>query len=270
MWLFGDDIADLRAAELDIQAVLRSIKLHMNLGKTEVLEGDDLMAKARQLEHSAIEVALTPPDISFESLDALLDKLIARPETASHTSLRFVAVRMRRLKRYERVDELVAVAPRMPHASKDLGRLFRDSGAHNHLADWYVEYLNSKWARVELAPANIARMFPSSTPGPSSVIETFMERAVAGRCSLPLLSIICQRMAAWIPREARGLFRQLGDHATDPHVRRVIAFSALTAKESRLWVKRFLGEFKENAPTLAYLEDRNFSPVPAQADFAGY
>jgi hypothetical protein len=55
-----------------------------------------------------------------------------------------------------------------------------------------------------------------------------------------------------------------------PHHRRVVALAALAAGEDRTWVARLLGEFRENAPTLQFLKDRNFAPVPAQADFSGY
>jgi len=62
VWLFADSSADLRASQLDLQETMRSLGLNMNLGKTEVLDGEDMMTKARQLEHSAVEVALLEDD----------------------------------------------------------------------------------------------------------------------------------------------------------------------------------------------------------------
>ncbi len=268
VWLFGADRADLRAAQMDLQEAMRSLGLHMNLGKTEVLDGEEMMAKARQLEHSAVEVALLEDDKpDYQPLDALLDRIIAKPEVANHTSVRFATVQMRRHHRFQRVEELVAVADRMPHASDSLARLFRESGKHADLGEWFVEYLHSNWSKIQLGPARFGTMFPSAEAPPRIVIEALSERVMAGGVSLSLLSLAAQRLAAWEKDDARSLFRELAKTADHPQVRRVLALAALNAGETRHWVSRLLGEFQENAVTLNLLRERRFNPVPPTADF---
>jgi hypothetical protein len=269
VWLFGDERADMRVAQLDLQEAMRSLGLNMNLGKTDVLEGDELVTTARQLEHSAVDVALDKEEPDFEPLDALIERVLVNPEKANHTSVRFATVRMRRHQRFEMLDALIAAAPRMPHASDALARAFRDSGKYLELGDWYAEYLQSKWAKLDLASARLAMMFPSSAEPPAPVRDALRER-LATPCSLPLLAVSVQRLAAWNPEEARSVIRELARHADHPQVRRVLALAALNAGEGRPWVERLLQEFRENAVTLNYLQDRNFKAVRAQADFTGY
>ncbi len=269
IWLFGRDIADMRVAQLDAQEVMRSLGLNMNLAKTDVLEGDEMMTRARQLEHSAVEVALLAAQPNFEPLDDLIERIVAKPEMASHTSVRFAAVRMRKYTHYKRIDELVNVAPRMPHASEALARLFKESGKSTELGDWYAEYVSSKWAKIELAIANFTLMFPAATV-PQGVVQETIENKLSSGCSLPMLAIGAQRLAKWQPDRARTLLRELARKADHPLQRRVIALAALGAGESSVWISKLLSEFRENAVTLDYLRERNFAEVKGHAEFIGY
>ena len=58
IWLFGSDAGRLRQAQLQIESSLRSLQLHMNTGKTQLLEGDDVAVEALRVEHSAVDGAL--------------------------------------------------------------------------------------------------------------------------------------------------------------------------------------------------------------------
>jgi len=269
IWLFGRSLVDMRVAQLDAQEVMRSLGLNMNLAKTDVLEGEEMMAKARQLEHSAVDTALLAYEPSFEPLDDLIDRLIANPEQANHTSVRFATVRMRKYLHYDRIDELVEVAPRMPHASQALARVFRESGKASELGDWYAEYLNSKWAKMELAAANLAMIFPATAP-PPTVVQEALETKLVSNCSLPMLAIGGYRLANWQPDRARALFREVARRADHPLQRRALALAALTAGESRAWITALLSEFRENAVTLEFLKGRNFAHIKARSEFAGY
>lgn len=268
LWLFGDAQGDLRVAQLDLQDTIRTLGLHMNLAKTDVLEGEKMVARARQLEHSAVDIALMDVKPDFEPLNDLIDRLLVAPETANHTSVRFATVRMRRHKNYKRSHEFIAVAERMPHAGAALARLFHDSGCYRDLGSWFAAYVRSTWARMELAVAQLATMFPSGTAPERAVIDALCEKVVSG-CSISLTSVTVQRLASWSPGEARTLIREVARSAESPHVRRVLAFAALNAGESRSWVDRLLAEFRENAVTRDYLKERNFNPVSAVADFSG-
>ena len=61
MWLFGRDPASMRKAQLELQHAARSLGLNINSAKTEVLEGDDVADCAMEIEHSAVDSALSAP-----------------------------------------------------------------------------------------------------------------------------------------------------------------------------------------------------------------
>jgi hypothetical protein len=269
IWLFGHDVEDMRMAQLDAQAVMRSLGLNMNLAKTDVLEGDDMMARARQLEHSAVDAALLEEIADYEPLDQLVERIIAKPESANHTSVRFVTVRMRKYSHYKHLDKLIELAPRMPHASAALSRMFLESGRSRELAGWYADFCKSPWAKMELAVANFAMMFPG-TSVPELAVQSALEEKLLAGCSLPVLAIAGQRLARWQPDRARALFREIARKADHPLQRRVLALAALGANESRTWVTKLLSEFRENAVTLHYLRERSFAPPKDQAEFVGY
>jgi hypothetical protein len=269
MWLFANDISALRSAQLDLQQAIESLGLTMNLGKTEVVEGDDMVAKARQLEHSAVEQALLKTPVDEEPLDALIDRIVAYPEVANHTTIRFATVRMRRHALYDRVDNLVEVASRMPHAAMALARLFRDSGAHEDLDDWFAQFSKSRWARMELAVGQFGMMFPTRTP-PAPVVRDVFENAARTSPSLSLLAVAVQRLAAWDAPRARSIIQDAANKADTPNERRVLAMAALNAGETRTWVRNLLSEFEENAVTLAFLEARRFRAVRPGGDFVGF
>lgn len=269
MWIFGDDIAQLRSVQLDVQETLRSLGLNINLGKTRVLSGEEMVAAARQLEHSAVDLGLDAETPNFVALDKLLDGILSNPESASHTSLRFATVRMRRQENYSRVDDLLSIAQRMPHGAEHLARLFRDSGRYSDLGPWFEEYLYTPWAKMQLAAARFAMMFPSSKVPPACVQDVLISK-IRQPCELPLFAIAAQRLASWDSATARPVLREAARHANHPHFRRVIAFAALNAGEQRSWIRGLLSELHENDVTLQFLESRSFRPVDPQSDFSGF
>jgi hypothetical protein len=95
---------------------------------------------------------------------------------------------------------------------------------------------------------------------------SFIEQA----SDISRLALAAQRLAAWNRDDARALFRSIGDRLAHPAERRIIALAALNAGEEHGWVRRLVGEHRENAPVAAFLEERHYAPVPFVADFAGY
>lgn len=268
MWLFGDDRGKLRAAQLDLESAFRGIALHMNLAKTDVLEGEELISKARQLEHSAVEVALDRDPRNWQPMDELIDIICTRPEHANPTSVRFVTVRLRKLRNFARVDDFLSIADRMPQAAGALARLFRDSGHYRDLYAWYQDYLESDWSRITLAAAQFGTMFPSAETPPGRFLQ-FLSDHVRSTNDLPMLAWSVQRLAAWNGDLAREVIRDLATRADEPHSRRVLALAALNAGIGRAWVRDLLAEFRENAVTLDLLAERNFQPISPGSDFVG-
>jgi hypothetical protein len=267
IWLFGHDPARARKAQMDLQAAAQSLGLNLNYAKTEVLEGGEVAEQAREVEHSAVDDALDSHSDSGP-LEALIDKLIDNPEKASRTSVKFAATRMRSHQSNYRVQELISLAPRMPHAADAWSRLFKAVFTNDSLQDWYLEYVNSDWATHEWSVAHFGRMFPSSLKARKPLCDFFEESIRDGNTGLPLLAVATQRLGEWEPEEARDAYREGYRRASTPHARRVLALAALGAGESRTKVKAWLSTDRENAATLAMLESYGWSGPKVQTDFA--
>jgi Reverse transcriptase (RNA-dependent DNA polymerase) len=268
MWLFGNDSGRLRRAQLEIQDALRGLGLNMNLGKTRLLEDEDVPLAIQQREHSAVDDGLTSDEPTTDALDDLIDRLLERPEMASRSSVRFATHRMRKYGVLDRVDDFAEVAQRMPHCADGLARLFRDSGKWSELGDWYDEYIGSNWGRIEWSIAQFGTMFPSQADPPEQVHEFFVG-VLQTSPSVPLTALAAQRLAAWDPELARATIHEAAAKAEHPLQRRVLALAALAAGEGRTLVRSLLSEFEETAVTLAMLEDRRFRKLKLVADFEG-
>src|SRR5205823_6966653 len=98
------------------------------IGKTRLLEDEDVPLAIQQREHSAVDDGSTADQPTPEALDELIDRLLEQPESANRTSVKFATHRMRKHGVFDRVDDFVGAAERMPHCADGLARLFRDSG----------------------------------------------------------------------------------------------------------------------------------------------
>lgn len=268
MWLFTDEVALARRAQAELQAVAHSLGLHLNSAKTEVYEGDQVWAEAMQIQHSAIDQALDR-NSDTTPLEELLDRLIQAPEKASRTSIKFTVKRMRdRGVRY-RIDDLVELAPRMPHVADALAPLFRESFTAPSLQEWFLDYARSDWAAFPWSVAQYSHMFTSGRSPQKGTREFFADVVQAPDTSLPLLAVAAQRLAAWDAGEARAAIRAAMSRASNPQARRILALSALGAGESRASVRRWLGQEEENRVTLDMLEAFGFGSPKLVAHFTG-
>jgi hypothetical protein len=268
VWLFGSDPAAARRAQMDLQSAAHGLGLHLNDAKTEVLENDAVAEKALQIEHSAIDDAIDNQN-DFTPLEELIDRLLAHPEKASRTSIRFATKRMREKSHTYRLQDMAELARRMPHVADAWSRLFKDVFKRSSLQDWYLEYAASDWAAHEWSVAHFGRMFPSHHRPRKELREFFAAAVRDANTSLPLLAVAAQRLCAWDADEGRMACRDAYRRAATPHARRVLALSALGVGETRTIVRRWLNADKENYPTLRMLEHYHFAPVKVQTDFSG-
>lgn len=266
LWAFGYDDGLLRSLQVDLQDVARGAGLELNLGKTELLSDEDLWASAQNLQHSAIDAAIDmdPPDL--EPLEHLLDQIIETPELADRTTIRFAMTRMRRQRLKSRLEQLVHVAPRMPQGADHLARAFRDFGLWRTHDGWYLDYVDSPWSRISWSVAQIGTMFPTRKQPSAKVRERFAH-VLESRADFSMLGLTAQRLAAWAPRLARDLLRELVRVADHPQERRVIALACTAAGEEKKFIRAVLGEYEENHITLEMLEERRFRPIEAAPDF---
>ena len=271
VWVFGRSILALREAQVGIQGSLRQLGLEMNVGKTQVLEDEEMTNTVFEIEHSAVDEGVRREIPDEAPLDQLIDRLMTKPEVAERTSIRFATTRMRRQSLFKRVADLAEIAPRMPHASDHLARLFRDSEHWRDLQEWYVSYAKRWRTRLPWSVGQFGTMFPSSATVGPAVVDTFGHALEARGTPLPILSVAAQRVAAWRPAEARLLLREAAGAEGHPLATRSLALAALHAGEVRNVVRGMLQQHEENAAILAMLEDSGFDKraVPVSADFSG-
>jgi len=275
IWLFGYDAAAMRRAQMDLQAVAQTLGLNLNYSKTEVLEGADVAKEAKEIEHSAVDGALETvnesleDDPDFSPLEALIDKILLQPEKTSRTSIKFAATRMRKYHSRYRIQEIITLAPRMPHAADGWSRLFKEVFTNDSLQEWYLKYVVSDWATHEWSVAYFGRMFPSEVKARKPLLDFFEESIRDANTGLPLLAVASQRLGIWDAGAARDAYREGYRRSSTPHARRVLALAAIGAGETRTKVKSWLSTDRENAPTLAMLESYGWNGPKVQQDFAG-
>ena len=270
IWIFGDDAGELRMAQVEIQRALESIGLHLNVAKTKLFEGYDVEEQVRKIEHSAIDGALLGTPAKTGPLNALINRVIEEKENANRTTVRFMAERMKNHGKLRKLNAVIDVAHRMPHAADHLGRLFRDSKRAVKLQDWFLDYHRSPWGGMEWPQAQFATMFPSDHKRITSALRDYFAESLAdSAASLPLIALTAQRLAAWNPTLARDAIENAVERVSGPLERRVLALAGLSSGASISTVRRWLSDFPENAVTLNMLEDMSFGLLPYELDFAG-
>lgn len=266
MWLFGDDPAQMRRAQTELQDAARALGMNINSAKTALLEGDAVAEKALEIEHSAVDDALDNRQ-DKAPLEELIDKLLENPDTASRTSLKFAATRMREHNNRHRVREFAQLAERMPHAADALMPLFKDAFTHGSLQDWFLEYAKSDWASYQWSVGQYVRLFPSNVRPRKALRDWAASMVDDSDSSLPMLAVAAQRLAAWDPGEARAVIRSALSRSAHPQNRRALVLAALSAGEPRATVRKWMAQEPENHTTLELLKHVNFVAPKVIADY---
>jgi len=271
IWVFGQDSMMLRLLQLDLQELLRRRGLNMNTGKTEVLEGQELLERAREIEHSAVDGALEGDAPDLGPLQQLVDKLLARPEVASRTSLRFATTRIRSHEAYELVPAFVEAALRLPHAADHLARMLRDSEIWRELGEWYVENSRRYNHSLTWTMYHLGTMFPSDEKPSDALVQYWIEDLVKGDLPLLHVPLAAQRLSAWDAQAARAAIREAARQPAyqHPFVTRALALAGRSAGVSPTDVRQLLGQFAETDVTHKFLAARSMKAVKPAPDFAG-
>lgn len=265
IWLFGNDLGSLRRSQLEIESALWDLGLVLNSGKTEILEGEDLQARAREREHSAVDAQLTRSSGNDTSaLGDLVEQILASPERVSRSTYRFVLGRVERWGMTQVLRSLATVAHQAPHAADSFSHAFRRLGLVNEVADWYLEYRDSLWMR-DLACAHLGAMFERAVCPSAAVVSALESDCLSS--SLPRSSVALTRLAAWDAGQVRLLIREAARNADHALLRRALALVALGAQEERPLIRRLLRSHPENGPLLELLEVRRFRPFELSQGF---
>jgi hypothetical protein len=268
IWLFADDPGWLRAAQVHLEQALRDQGLSINLSKTQIYEGDRVAEAAQRLEHSAVDKALRWGEKRPAPLEELVNQIVASPETADRTTIRFATTRIRKKSLWTFIPDLVNVAARMPQGADHLARLFQASESWRDLKGWYMDYCASPWATTDWSKAQLGTMFPSSARPGKRLVHFFMD-TLAGHPRLTLVALASQRLSVWDRKLAIGAIRSIASDAGDPFERRVLALSALSAGDDARYVRSLLSQHPDTAATLGMLEDRSFVAPSPSSDFVG-
>jgi len=228
----------------------------MNGGKTAVYSGSELVAKAAEIEHSAIDQALATIPPNLVPLQTLLDDLCAAPEVASRTSIRFALSRISKAKAYGLLEPLVDVALRLPHGADHTARLFRESGRWQQLGDWYVD--NSKRYAQSLSwPLyHLGMMFPTISTPPAALVTYWTDSLGSGTLPMIMVPLAVQRLASWNANQGRAAIQAA---ATQPAYRHPFALRALAIGGRACGLnptqaRQILMQLPETEIILAYLE----------------
>jgi hypothetical protein len=266
MWLFVDSPGTARRAQVDLQGLAHTMGLHLNSAKTEVLEGDDVETRVREIEHSGVDHALD--NDNQEPLEDLVDRVLDKPEQASRTTIRFLSKRIRDHEVRYRLDDLLSSSPRMPHGADSLSHVFRNLLPAADLEDWLISYAQSEWGAFEWSTAQFFQMLPSGSKPARAAHDLLAEVMSDGKSSLPLLAVASQRMAAWDPGEARTIARDTLRRTSHPQARRILALAALGAGETRSVIRKWLKAEPDNGVTLRMLERYGYRKPKVSAGYA--
>src|SRR6266478_1003567 len=268
IWVFSDEWSALREVQLALQKCLWDVSLHLNGGKTQLREEDELRAAVREYEHSAADFGLLFDDSG--PLEELVGLVLADPANSSRTTIRFITSRMRRYDLDIEIEGFVQTANRLPHGSDHLARLFRDLETWRELEEWYLEYLNGPSGKIIWSAYQLGTMFPSSEKS-NAICDYFANGLSKGELPTVMLPLAAQRLAAWIPDIRKGLIQELARAGTydHPFSLRALAFAGTQVGVPIGTVKTLLQQFDETLPQLALLESRAFKPLPVAEDFAG-
>lgn len=268
MWVFGKYAHDLRALQLELDDAATSQGLHLNSGKTRLLEGDHMREVVLELEHSAVDNP--PPFIrSNPGLEAMIDKILADTNTASRTEVRFALSRMSQQGVTYREDDLLEQADRMPHCADVFARYVAESRSPRERESWVKEKIRSKWAGPYQWPLSNYLGAIDSTHKATTWTKDWTSARIEDRnTQLPLLAACCQRLSVWAPETARAAIATRIGSESDAHSRRVLSLAALSAGMPIQDVKKWLSGHDDNELTLKMMDSQNFVPLKVNRTYS--
>lgn len=274
---------------LDLRDRARQIGLALNDSKTRLGSATDAAAsiymeglRTIHVPSRSLGADYTGEEVVELDTAKLLDleeRILATPGQFSRTHLRAVLTTLRQCREWTRWREWLAVAHELPHVADSLGRFFREvvasdndllgSGRKNldDLNDWFADYCRREWSKVTWATSQFALMFPTN-PGNESQVEVWTNW-LENSDRVQMVAIAGQRLAAIDPSRCRDIICGRIDGVMDPILLRVFALALLASGGERRTVRSILDRDERNLLVRLVLEDRNWSPPSAVADFDG-
>lgn len=268
MWAFGRYAHELRALQLELDDAATNHGLHLNSGKTQLLEGDHMREVVLELEHSAVDNAIVFNNVN-PALEALIDKILEDANTANRTEVKFALSRMSRQGVSYREDELLEQADRMPHCADSFARYVADSRSPKDCESWVKARIRSKWSgSYQWSLSNYLGAVDSAYKATTWTKDWVSTRIEDKNTQLPLLAVCCQRLSAWSPDTARAAIAARIGSESDAHSRRVLSLAALSAGMPAQDVRRWLSAHDDNELTYKMMDSQNFVPLKANAAYS--
>lgn len=270
IWLFGEVPMELRLVQLTLQEQLHRRGLRLNAAKTELRENAVLVADAMELEHSAVDEALSNPVPDTKPLEHLVAQLVMRPDSFSRTSIRFATTRVRTHRSFKLVRQFQGIAMRAPHGADHFARLFRESGAWKEMGGWYVKQTRDLGTKLVWTTYHLGTMFPSDERPPASLVTFWKSGLSNGRLPVLHVPLACQRLAAWDKTIALAAIRSavLQPAYQSPFTIRAMVLAGRKAGLNASEARQLLGQYSDTEITLQYLGDRQMKPPRPTSDFA--
>lgn len=259
VWAFDFDESSLRSAQVALQDVLHRSHLALNSGKTRIYAGEDLVNTVMKIENSAIDDALLSG--SSERLEALVDRLIEERERADRSAVSFASVRMRDHNFGYRIEDLLDVAPRMPHAAWPLAQLFRRFVPSSVMQSWLGDYVGGVWDLHQWSLGQYLFTIPAARKPSVRTRDLYVKFASSPDSGLVLTSASISRLSGWDPAITLDLVHDRMKWENDGHLRRVLALGAIGAGAKRGEVRKWLSTHEDCYLTMNMLEDTAFRPI---------
>lgn len=266
MWLFGEDAASMRRAQLALQETAMRFGLNLNSSKTEVLEGEDVHTKALEVELSAVDGGLLDQDP--KPLEELIERVLDNPSAAGRTKVKFMISRMLEHGVHYREGDLVQAVPRMPHCADSLAWYMRTRFTQESLEEWFLSEIGSAWDLLQWPYSHFLGMFATNGKPTAALLDYVAERVADQNTELPFLAVAVQRLSAWNEGSARTTIGSTIGHRSDPHQRRVLTLAALAANETRRTCRNWLSQHAANDVTVQMLDDVGFRAPKLNAAYA--
>jgi hypothetical protein len=281
---FGKD-STLYGLFLDIQQEMRALGLEANFGKSFLVTSAKAI-EAIDLENGTpLKVRMQPgvgsgrrgrvPNLSdVRRIKNIEAKVLERGGAEDRPALKKILVSVRDARLFERWEDWLAIAHKIPHAADSVGRYLREAAqegggrgdlSRGHLEEWLVEFFSQEWSRVHWVKAQLALSVPTESVGPDllGVMEKWLETSN----EVQLLAVAAQRLAARNPELCRSIVSGRAGSVSDPLLQRILGLAVLMTNKNRSLAQRLIRQDPANSILATALDDENWSSPPVSNDF---
>ncbi|MEU5913703.1 RNA-directed DNA polymerase [Micromonospora sp. NPDC047527] len=286
-----DDITAIGSEEalyglyLNLQDKAAQLGLTLNAAKSRLVDADHVVGFVRDEDLKEIQTdkvveggydGLAVVSDSTHLLE-LQDECLEDPGVVPRTKLRALLTSLVRCHKFERWEDWMNVAHRIPHAADALGRYLEKGSEHlalpglvesprwEPLQEFVVDFAHREFGKVNWVIAQLALSVPAGKMGPR--MTDMMRDWLAESDDVQKVAISAQRLAAERPVDCRDIIRNKIDRTSDPVLLRILALGLVAAKDERRLIRSVLERDVRNSLVLSMLDDTNWKAPDVAKDF---